>query len=120
MSGIEILSSTEVVTAYSHPNAGGITLAIIFGSFFIGSFLIWLLSEMDALIIVVGAISGFVLGMIGGCIAEDNLIKPIEYETHYKVTISDEVSMNEFLEKYEIIEQDEKIFTIRERVNNGN
>ena len=115
MSGIEILSSTEVVTAYSHPNAGTITLAVIFGTFFIGSLLLWLLSELDALIIPVGAILGFVLGLIGGVIAEDNLVKPIEYETHYKVTISDEVSMNEFLEKYEIIEQDERIFTIREK-----
>lgn len=115
MSGIEVLSSVEVATAYSHPNAGVITLAVIFGTFFIGSFLLWLLSDIDALIIPVGAILGFVLGLIGGCIAENNLIKPIEYETHYKVTISDEVSMNEFLEKYEIIEQDEKIFTIRER-----
>lgn len=115
MSGIEILSSVEVATAYSHPNAGTITLAVIFGAFFITSFLVWLLSDIDAIIVLVGVISGFVLGLIGACIAEDNLTKPIEYETHYKVTISDEVSMNEFLAKYEIIEQDEKIFTIRER-----
>ena len=115
MSGIEILSSTEVVTAYSHPDAGTITLAVIFGTFFIGSFLIWLLSDIDVVIIPVCAVLGFGFGMIGGCIAEDALIKPIEYETHYKVTISDEVSINEFLEKYEIIEQDEKIFTIKEK-----
>ena len=36
-----------------------------------------------------------------------------EYE--YKVTISDEVSMNDFLEKYEIIDQEGKIFTVKER-----
>lgn len=115
MSGIEILSSVEVATAYSCPNAGAITFAVIFGAFFFGSIMVWLFSDINAIIVLVGAILGFVLGLIGGCIAEDNLIKPIEFETHYKVTISDEVSMNEFLEKYEIIEQDGKIFTIRER-----
>ena len=33
----------------------------------------------------------------------------------YKVTISDEVSMNEFSEKYEILDQEGKIYTVRER-----
>ena len=41
--------------------------------------------------------------------------KPEYYETHYKVTISDEVSMNEFLEQYEIVDQEGKIYTIKER-----
>lgn len=41
--------------------------------------------------------------------------KPETYETHYKVTISDEVSMNEFLEQYEIVDQEGKIYTIKER-----
>lgn len=39
---------------------------------------------------------------------------PTEFETQYKVTISDEVSMNEFLERYEIVDQDGKIFIVRE------
>lgn len=38
-----------------------------------------------------------------------------EYEYEYKVTISDEVSMNEFMKKYEIINQEGKIYTIKER-----
>jgi Na+/melibiose symporter-like transporter len=35
--------------------------------------------------------------------------------TRYKVTISDEVSMNDFLERYEIVDQEGKIYTVRER-----
>ena len=35
--------------------------------------------------------------------------------TQYKVTISDEINFVEFNEKYEIINQDGKIYTIRER-----
>ena len=33
----------------------------------------------------------------------------------YKVTIDDSVSMNEFLDKYEIIDQEGKIYTVKER-----
>lgn len=36
-------------------------------------------------------------------------------ETHYQVTISDEVNFNEFNERYEIIEQNGLIYTVRER-----
>ena len=40
---------------------------------------------------------------------------PVEYETQYKVTIADEVLMNDFLEKYEIKNQEGKIYTVVER-----
>ena len=33
----------------------------------------------------------------------------------YKVTIDDFVSMNEFLDKYEILDQEGKIYTVKER-----
>ena len=33
----------------------------------------------------------------------------------YKVTIDDSVSMNEFLGKYEILDQEGKIYTVKER-----
>ena len=35
--------------------------------------------------------------------------------TEYKVIIDDSVLINEFLDKYEIIDQEGKIFTVRER-----
>ena len=59
----------------------------------------------------------FVLLLIGvilfilGLIDNENSIDHIEY----KVTISDEVSLTEFNEKYEIIDQDGKIYTVKER-----
>lgn len=40
------------------------------------------------------------------------------YETgkyKYKVTIDDSVSMNEFLDRYEILDQEGKIYTVKER-----
>lgn len=53
-----------------------------------------------------GAILGF------GCPAYQDMIPT------YKVTISDEVSMNEFMDKYEILNQDGKIYTVKERTPN--
>lgn len=36
-------------------------------------------------------------------------------KTTYKVIVSDDVSVNKFLEKYEIVSIDEKIYEVRER-----
>ena len=54
-----------------------------------------------------GALFGTLVGRTTG--------DPIEYETQYKVVIDDSVSMNEFIEKYEIIDQEGKIYTVREK-----
>lgn len=50
------------------------------------------------------------LGIIGTGIKTNEII-----DTIYKITVSDEVSLMELSEKYEIIEQDGKIFTVREK-----
>lgn len=44
------------------------------------------------------------------------LIPEKKYETHYQVMVDDSVSMNEFQSKYEIIEVEGKIYTVKERV----
>ena len=54
---------------------------------------------------------GMIFGMVFGTAFEI----PTKYETQYKVTVSDEVSMTDFLERYEIIETEGKIFTVREK-----
>jgi hypothetical protein len=36
-------------------------------------------------------------------------------DTKYQVTISEEVSLNEFMEKYEILNQEGQIYTVREK-----
>ena len=52
-----------------------------------------------------------VLTIVCGC-----LIPEDKYETHYQVTVDNSVSMNKFQNKYEIIEVEGKIYTVRERV----
>jgi hypothetical protein len=51
-----------------------------------------------------------VVAILSG-ITNKNNINHIEY----KVTIDDSVSMNEFLDKYEILDQEGKIYTVKEK-----
>ena len=44
------------------------------------------------------------------------LIPKDDYETRYQVTVDDSVTMSEFQSKYEIIEVEGKIYTVRDRV----
>ena len=112
MTGVEILATQEVITAYAwNWSAYFITLGILT---IIGGFIGLLTSngffEEFLLGCVIGAILGAVLGIIPA-----RFTKPSEYETQYKVTISDEVSMNDFLSRYEIISTEGKIYTVRDK-----
>lgn len=116
MTGVEILAAQEVITEYAFNwDAFWITFSVIFGMFvLLGIFIS--LSSYDWSALICGIVAGVAIGMlIGGAVGGEVLRTPVTYKTQYKVTISDEVSMNEFLEKYEIIDQEGKIFTVRER-----
>lgn len=117
MNGVTILNQFEVVTkrVFSWESFGwgaligvgiGLILAIIFG-----------LQEGDWTLFFVGlgwfcAFLGLLLGLLGGFIL---CPKSVEYETHYEVSINEEVNMQEFMEKYEIIETRGSIYTVREK-----
>lgn len=62
---------------------------------------------------IVGLMCGAFFGAVVGR-SNENAV-PLSYETHYQVTISDDVNLNEFLEYYEIIGQNGKIYTVREK-----
>ena len=119
INGLELLSETEISTATAlNPFAFWAFIIIFFTAAvtfccvelkprtvgeWTGSIVITIL------ITLLGWAFGYIIGMSTG--------EPTDYETHYKVLISDEVSMNEFYNKYEIIEQDGKIFEIKEKKN---
>lgn len=52
-----------------------------------------------------------VIGSVIGANIETNKI----IGTKYQVTISEEVKFNDFMEKYEIVDQDGEIYTVRKR-----
>lgn len=115
MNGIEILSSTEVASEFAfNETASWIVFGVVLGLFVIVGICL-AIDECDwgplPAMILFGAILAILLGiLVGGTTAT-----PVSYETQYKVIIDDSVSMNEFLDKYEIIDQEGKIYTVRER-----
>ena len=114
INGVEILATQEVATAFAFSweifwTALMITMLV---GVFIGTLVSLSCKDFEGLVIgcILAAIFGVVIGVGVGTDGA-----PTEYETQYKVTISDEVSMNDFLERYEIISQEGKIYTVRER-----
>ena len=117
MAGVEILTSSQVASGWAFNwTAFWIVGIVIFAAAaFIGIWQ-WLNGDCDFTIVQALILIGLGMGGMLGAISGSWLSLPAEYTTEYKVIISDEVSMNEFNEKYEIIEQDGKIYTVRERV----
>ncbi len=116
MEGVQILNQFEVVTelAFSWSSfwiglvigaAGGLIGAILFG-----------LSEADwcAFFVCCGIfipIFGALVGGLCGCLGRE----PVAYETRYEVSINEEVNIQEFMDKYEILETRGSIYTVREK-----
>ena len=61
-----------------------------------------------------GLLTAVCTGILIGIIAGGASATPVSYETHYKVTVDDSVSINEFLDTYEIIDQEGKVITVKE------
>ena len=110
MDGVIILNSYESLT-----NFGSILLTSILCAWSLAAVIVALFAllkygcdswkEFAILVVCV------VLFIVCGC-----LIPEDKYETHYQVTIDDSVGMNKFQDKYEIIEVEGKIYTVKERV----
>lgn len=112
MTGVEILATGKGATGFepNFPVFLSVLAFCVIGGLIIGS------REKEyglgaAIGLFIGMFAGFLFGTVIG-------IAEIEYYPTYKVTISDEVSMNEFMGKYEILNQDGKIYTVKERTPN--
>lgn len=110
MEGIEILSVGEiginpVLFNWSAAIIGGILLGLVCA---LGA---GAAEDSVGLFIVAFILCALFFGALCGFGIE----KYADTAPTYKVIISDTVSLNEFYDKYEILEQDGKIFTIMER-----
>lgn len=116
MNGIDILSSAEVVTKYTFNwQIFWITALIITALITLMGIVTYIDTNYRTNVIPFCVISGVIISiMLGGAFGMILNI-PIEYITEYKVIVSDEVNFNEFQEKYEIINQEGKIYTVREK-----
>ena len=115
MKGVEILASNNYVIERAFDWKTFLYIFIIlFGLSLLVGFVISKVED-DFIYLFFFLIIGLVCGLFVGWLYGDIEGTPTKYETEYKVTISDDVSMNEFYEKYEIIDQEGSIYTIRER-----
>ena len=107
---MEILSSTTIYNTILPECWLGIGLGCSF--IFIFAMVACFVDDhiITGLICIVLALGSAVIGGLGVTYSKTD-INHIEY----KVTIDDSVSMNEFLDKYEILDQEGKIYTVKER-----
>lgn len=112
MSGVEILNQTIV-----YEQTTSFMPVIICGSIgIIVGFLIGYFEVDDFFEGCMGAVVGILIGSIIGLILSVGTIKTtdkIDY-IKYQVTVSDEVNFNEFCDKYELLKQEGKIYTVKE------
>ena len=109
MAGIEILNSFEVPIEYTFNWVAALVAVIIIAIIIT---ILAIITDVDWWIgFIVSFLVGILLGIIVGCETE----VPSKYETHYDVLISEEVLLMDFLEEYEVVGQEGKIYTIRER-----
>lgn len=110
MAGVEILSSEAIYNTFLPIWIGGIAFVLMF--VFV-TLMVYGLCEEQVALWVIGlllVITMLVITLLG-CLNNINDIDHIEY----KVTIDDSVSMTEFMDKYEILDQEGKIYTVKEK-----
>ena len=110
MEGVIILATEQVASAWTF---NWLAFIIAFVCVMLVALFAGLVNDMlyEAALYVVMAIFGALGGVLFGFI----LHSPTEYETQYKVTITQDVSMTQFYEVYEIVDQDGLIFTVKEK-----
>lgn len=107
MEGVEILATIE------NSGNGGLGIALLVSVIIGCAVLIVVSITEDFELGVATGILTFALSLIiSGAIAIG--VCGCDEYTAYKVTISDEVNLKEFLDKYEIISREDEIFLIRE------
>jgi len=110
MEGVEILSINKRAITSGFGWESAIIAGVIFGA--IIAMAIYHDTYHNTFAAIIGGIIvGIVISALVGCVASP----VVGYTPVYKVTIEDTVNFNEFTEKYDIIKQDGKIYTIKER-----
>lgn len=119
MEGVQILNQFEVITKTTFNWSAFWVGALIGLGIALGAGIIFGLQENDwcaflTMFVVSGVVSSSLIGFFAGYVADPT---PTAYETHYEVSINDEVNMKDFMDKYEIIETRGAIYTVKEKTN---
>ena len=113
MTGVEILAAKEVVVSSTFNWTVCLIAFFLTFAIAVGVAILMFVYSFDACDIAVCVFAGVLGGCFVGGLFGSSICVEKQYETQYKVIISDEVSMNEFLSKYEIISQEGRIYTVR-------
>ena len=110
MEGVEILSSTPIYNTFLPEWMGAIGFILTMVVFIVGIALIC--AEQYSWLILCGVLIAVTLvaTVLGSTDNKNNI-----HHTEYKVIINDSVKMNDFVEYYEILDQEDKIYTVKER-----
>jgi hypothetical protein len=121
MSGIEIINTYEQVVEREGTMIGfwiglliTIALCIIFITYKIKQGLIKE-KRIDYQFLYHTVIMSFIISLFCGGLGLLIKTKPAEYENIYEVTVSEEVTFNEFIENYDIIEIKEDTYLVRDK-----
>lgn len=115
MNGVEILNQTNVYEEKGLIWIFFLLLIIGFMAGLIMTIVDWCKFGFDSegiLVIILSIMLGCVLGGLG-YICSIHKTDKLDY-VEYKVTISDEVDFNEFMDKYKILDKEGKIYTVKE------
>ena len=115
MYGVEILAMEEVAVEFAFNWTACLIAVFSIFVFMVAVGTVISIASYDWSNIGIGIIFGILFGILLGVLTGNALETPTEYATQYKVIISDEVSLNDFNDKYEIVDQDGKIYIVRER-----
>ncbi|MBO5828846.1 MAG: hypothetical protein J6R59_10415 [Paludibacteraceae bacterium] len=116
MNGVEILSSKPIyeVEAYCWLIAVFAGVGLLIG--LIVAIVNWIDFGFDSDYIwtIIGCtITGVFIGFLGSVISEHET-DTVDY-IEYKVTVSEDINFTEFMDKYEVLDQEGKIYIVRER-----
>jgi hypothetical protein len=118
MNGVEILASAQVPTDLATNWPVFWTAATIIFVILLSVGITTYRNDGDGGGLMCGIACGVFFGLVGGGLFGGIFFAtPTDYETQYKVTISDEVLMNEFLEHYEVIGYNGEEFIVKEKAN---
>ena len=99
MTGVEILATEEVVSASAFNWVGFfVTWGAVIAVFLVVGLIIGLQNRDPMPTLIFGAV-GVVMRVMFGALLGSGCRVPTAYENQYKVTVSDEVQMNEFFDR---------------------
>jgi hypothetical protein len=122
MDGVVILESFEVAIAWAETfcwvGAVAMGLALAFFGGPLGVILGLITIDKNKSLFCLSIISPILIGLIIGLLKGGYWLSdktPTEYETQYKIALESNVNYKEFTDKYEIIDFENNVYTVRDK-----